>query len=75
MIFTQEGNIMTNVIEIEKAVQSLPPDDLKKFQQWYSEFFQDQWDEEIEEDIKAGRLDRLAEEALSDYKANKTTEL
>ena len=34
----------------------------------------DKWDQQIEEDIRAGKLDKLAEEALVAHKAGKTTE-
>ena len=33
------------------------------------------WDKEIEEDIKAGRLDRLRKEALEDFRAGKCIDL
>jgi hypothetical protein len=33
------------------------------------------WDEQIEADAKAGKLDRLLAEALADYKAGKAREL
>ena len=33
------------------------------------------WDKEIEEDIKAGRLDRLRKEALEDFRTGKCIDL
>ena len=39
------------------------------------EFEAQVWDKQIEEDIEAGKLDRLAEEALADFEANRCTEL
>ncbi len=33
----------------------------------------DAWDRQIEEDAKAGKLHRLAEEALEEYRAGRTT--
>jgi hypothetical protein len=33
------------------------------------------WDREFERDVTAGRLDRLADEALADLDSGKTTEL
>ncbi|HEY3602102.1 MAG TPA: hypothetical protein VGK72_09110, partial [Chthoniobacterales bacterium] len=32
----------------------------------------DAWDRQIEEDAKAGKLDRFAEEALEEYRAGRT---
>lgn len=61
--------------DIEIAITDLPPDDLAKFRAWFVEFDADAWDRQIEEDVKAGRLDELAEEALQDHAAGRTTEL
>lgn len=58
---------MSTLEEIEAAIESLPREDLKKLRRWLTEFESDRWDQQIEEDIKAGRLDQLAEEALAEY--------
>ena len=56
-----------------EAIERLPNDDVLKLGNWFSRKFEDAWDLRIEEDVKAGRLDRLAEEALAEYRAGKTT--
>jgi hypothetical protein len=61
--------------DIENAVAGLPPDELAKFWAWFVEFDADAWDQQIEEDIRAGRLDALADEALQDHREGRTTEL
>jgi hypothetical protein len=61
--------------DIECAVAGLAPDELAKFRDWFVEFDADAWDRQIEEDAKAGRLDALAEEALEDHRAGRTTEI
>jgi hypothetical protein len=61
--------------DIENAIAGLPPDELSKFRAWFIEFDTDAWDRQIEEDIQAGRLDALAEEALQDHREGRTTEL
>ena len=33
------------------------------------------WDRQLEEDVKAGKLDQLAEEALADLRAGRCTNL
>ncbi len=33
------------------------------------------WDKQFEEDVKAGKLDRFAEEALADFRAGKCEEI
>ena len=66
---------MTNVEEIEKAVAELPPDQFARFRAWFEEFQAARFDERIEQDAKAGRLDRLAEPALVDFRAGRSREL
>ena len=57
---------MTRVEEIENAVAELPKEQLARFREWFAKFEARIWDREIEEDVEAGRLDKLAEEALRD---------
>jgi len=62
-----------SVTEILNAVRSLGEKEKNEFLAGLGEIdFQDAWDHQIEADIKAGRLDRLAEEALADHRAGKT---
>jgi hypothetical protein len=61
--------------ELERAVISLPPDELAKFRAWFVEFDADCWDRQIEEDVRAGRLDAMADEALADLREGRTTNL
>lgn len=64
---------MSTVHEIEEAIERLPEADFFKLTDWISRRLDDAWDRQIEDDVKAGRLDRLAEEALAEYKAGKCT--
>ena len=57
---------MSRIEEIENAVAELPKEELARFREWFAEFEARVWDREIEEDVEAGRLDKLAEEALRD---------
>ncbi|HXQ40140.1 MAG TPA: hypothetical protein VN821_02665 [Candidatus Udaeobacter sp.] len=66
---------MATVEDIEKAVAELPPEQLRKFRAWFAEFEAARFDQAIERDAKAGRLDRLAEQALADYRAGRAREL
>ena len=62
-----------SVTEILNAVRSLGEKEKNEFLAGLGEIdFQDAWDRQIEADIKAGRLDRLAEKALADHRAGKT---
>jgi len=63
------------VEEVEKAVAQLPQDQLKQFRAWYEKFDSKAWDDQIEKDIAAGKLDALAELAIADHKAGKSRKL
>ena len=63
------------VEEIEKAVSELPADQLRAFRAWYEKFDADAWDEQLEEDAVAGKLDALAEAALADHRAGRSRKL
>ena len=67
--------IMTKVEDIEKAVAELPPKDLARFSAWFEEFEAARFDQKIERDAKSGRLDRLADEALDDYRRGQVHKL
>lgn len=65
---------MTTVQEIEEALGRLPKDRLAEFRAWYVEFDASRWDEQLEQDAKSGKLDRLADEAVKDLDSNRCTE-
>jgi hypothetical protein len=57
-----EGSQTMNMEEIKEAVKNLSREDLGVFRKWFWEFDQERWDEEIEEDVKAGRFDSILQE-------------
>ena len=66
---------MSEIEQLEKKIQGLSPGDLAKFRAWFLESDERVWDKQIEADLKAGKLDGLAAEALAEYKAGKAREL
>jgi len=66
---------MTTLQEIEKAISSLPPDQLARFRAWFEEFDAVLWDKQFEEDVKTGNLDAFAKKAVSDFKEGRFKEL
>ncbi len=66
---------MARLSEIEKAISELSTTDFQKFRQWFFQFDNERWDAKIEKDVADNRLSFLAEEALKDYKAGKSTEI
>ena len=63
------------VEKLENEVQQLSPDELAAFRDWFRRYDSDEWDKEIERDVSAGRLDKLAEEAIAAHKAGRTREI
>ena len=63
------------VEDLEKAVAKLPPGELARFRAWFEQFEAARFDEKIERDAKAGKLDRLADEALADFRKGNARKL
>jgi len=66
---------MSELEELEKRVRELSPQDLARFRAWFAEFDHVLWDRQIEADAKAGKLARLANEALAEYEAGKAKKI
>ena len=66
---------MSTVEEIEKAVSRLEAKEYAKFRRWLSDCDNRKWDKRLDEDSRAGRLDRLAKEALKDLEQGRCTDL
>jgi len=66
---------MARVEELADEVQRLNRDELAAFRDWFRKYDSDEWDKEIEDDVLAGRLDKLANEAIAEHKAGRTREL
>jgi len=66
---------MTKVEKLENEIKQLNPDELAAFRDWFRQYDSDEWDKEIERDVSAGRLDKLAQEAIAAHKAGRTREI
>lgn len=58
--------IMLSVEEIKSAIASLSQEDYARLRDWFSERDWEKWDEEIEKDSSAGKLDFLVKEAVAE---------
>jgi len=58
---------MITVQEIEKSVAFLPELELGKFRSWFEKFDAKTWDKQFDQDVKNGKLDNLADQALRDF--------
>ncbi|MEQ1405082.1 hypothetical protein ABK249_09085 [Neorhizobium sp. Rsf11] len=61
---------MTKLEQIEKSVSELDPKELESFSAWFEEFQAARWDEQIDADSAAGKLDALADRALADFRSH-----
>jgi hypothetical protein len=66
---------MESLHQIEQAVTQLSKEELARFREWFEEFEAQALDEQFEEDIASGKLDRFAEQAIADFHAGKCREL
>ncbi len=66
---------MSTVSEIENAVQKLSRSDLTIFRDWFLGFDAAAWDKQFEEDVAAGHLDALADEAIRDLHEGRCKDL
>ena len=64
-----------SVSEIEKAIAGLSKQERFELADWLREFMADEWDRQMEEDAKAGKLDRLAREADEAFERGECTPL
>jgi hypothetical protein len=64
-----------DVKEIESAIANLPLAEVAELAKWFEEFQAQIWDQQIERDLKAGRLDSLLEEAKQDFELNRCERL
>jgi hypothetical protein len=74
-ITQQYSHRMGTVMEIEQAVQKLSRNELASFREWFFGFDATAWDKQFEEDVQAGRLNELADEAIRDLREGRCSDL
>ena len=60
---------MSQVEEIEKAIDSLPPEEFSRIAEWFRLREHQRWDLQMDEDSASGKMDFLFEEAEQESKA------
>ena len=66
---------MTKLESITKAITELSDAERAELRLFLDELEADLWDAQIERDAVAGKLDKLAERALENYKAGRVKDL
>ena len=65
---------MTTVEDIEKAIEKLAPREFDRLRAWFEEYQAARFDQAIECDALAGRLDGSADQALADHRKGRSGE-
>ena len=66
---------MQAVQKLQSAVSQLSAEELSRFRAWFDEFDAEVWDGQFEEDVESGKLDRLANRAIANFRAGKCKQL
>lgn len=75
LIYFRERAYMSQLEKIESQLKELSPKELAVFREWLAQFDAEVWDRQFEADVKSGKLDNLAECALRDHDAGRSTDL
>ncbi|MHB8067263.1 MAG: hypothetical protein ACYDIC_05085 [Desulfobaccales bacterium] len=66
---------MDKIEKIGREIKGLSPSELASFRKWFRDFDAEAWDRQIEEDLQAGKLDALADQALKEFASGKAREM
>ena len=61
--------------ELEKAVAGLPPDQFAEFRNWFERLDAARFDQKIERDARAGKLNELGDQAIDDFRKGRAREI
>jgi hypothetical protein len=61
--------------DIEKAIEKLGAREFDRLRAWFEEYQAARFDEKIARDAEAGKLDHLADVAVSDFRKGRAREL
>lgn len=61
---------MSTIRNIQQAVSGLSEQEMSEFRAWFLDFDGEAWDRQIENDVAAGRLDALADEATAEFRVS-----
>lgn len=67
--------LMGRLENIENQIRELSPEEVATLREWLADYDAQVWDRQFEADVKAGKLDALAERALQDHLAGRSTKL
>jgi hypothetical protein len=66
---------MSTLLEIEKAIEQLPPGEFRQLHRWVADRDAERWDEQMVADAQSGKFDALRERIQADYNAGRCSDL
>jgi hypothetical protein len=66
---------LDTVEEIERAIETLKPEQIEELYLWLDEHYAQSIDAQLKADLEAGRMDERINRALADYKSGRTRPL
>jgi len=66
---------MSQVEELQMQIRNLPTEDFSKLRDWFFQFEDELWDQQISADFKAGKFNKLIEKARAEFAQGKAREL
>lgn len=66
---------MTKVERLEQEIENLSSEERASFRAWFAAFDASEWDGQLEADVAAGKLDRLADDALAEHSTGRSRKL
>ena len=66
---------MDKIEKIGREIQEFSPSELAAFRKWFHDFDSEAWDRQVEDDVRAGKLDALAEAALQSLEGGECHEI
>ncbi len=66
---------MNKIEKIGREIQGFSPEELAAFRKWFREFDAAAWDQQIEADVQAGKLEALADAALKKFASGRCEEM
>ena len=64
MIFTVQTNV-TPIEQLQADIEALPQENFVRLRKWFAQKDWQLWDQQLETDVAAGKLDFLLEEAMA----------
>jgi hypothetical protein len=74
-VCASEYNLVMTLNELENAISGLSGEDLVRFRAWFAEYDSAGWDQQLEQDVAAGKLDAMADNAIREHQVGKTSPL